>query len=310
MQPRRPLLRHSALRALATTFGLWVAALPTRAAEPAPAAADDERIERLEQRVEHIDHSLAQILQLLQAQQKQPADPVATADQPPVPPAPPPPGATAATPAVATASTPSADTAAVLRPTPNAPSGPLQPGALHDVWLRPTGYKGGVPATPSLVTIRDTRGPFFNLGRHIGEAEMAGNIGKPLVQVWRCHLHIKNAGTHVLIAEFQRKKDRMVAKDRKWDDYLFSWTARLDLGEKTLLDETNRFESTGKGTLSRTFSLDLEPGYYAVQLVTWMPKQDDDEAYDLKPLTFALRLREPGQLKPRDLGPADLFSAE
>ncbi len=294
--------RRRTLRPLATALALVAFAFVARAAEPAPAASTDERIERLEQRVERIDSSITQILQLLQAQQ-QPAAvpaPVVTVPQPPA--APPP--------AVATEPPPAADSAVVLRPTPSFPAGPFKPGALHDVWLRPAGYKGGVPNSPSLVTIRDARGPFFALERHIGDPAMAGNVGKPLVQVWRCYLHVKNAGTHVVIAEFQRKKDRMVAKDRKWNDYLFSWAARLDIGQKTLLDETNRFESSGKGTLSRTFSLDLEPGYYAVQLVTWMPKQNDDEEYDLKPLTFALRLREPGALKPRDLGPADLLSVE
>ena len=264
------------------------------AADPIPATTD-ERIERLEQRIGNIERSLEQIQQLLQNQQ-------AAANQPAT-------SARSHSPSVPVEQAAAAPIEAPV-PTPASVAANLKPGVLHDVWLRPEGYRGGVPGSPSLMTIRDTRGPLFQLGRYAEDPAMAGNVDKPVVQVWRCNLNIKRAGTHVLIAEFQRKKDRMVAREQKWDDYLFSWSARLSFGLKTLLDETNKFESVGKGTLSRTFTLDLEPGYYAVQIVTWMPKQGDDEEYDLKPLTFALRLREPGELKPRDLGPGDFFCRE
>ena len=73
----------------------------------------------------------------------------------------------------------------------------------------------------------------------------------------------------LLIAESRRTSDRKVAKDQVWDDYKYEWRAQLGLNEKVLLDETNKFESAGKGTLSRPFTLTLTPGYYAVQIVTW-----------------------------------------
>ena len=299
MFPLRPLRRQlrqlavlgcSALCALAAAPGL-------RAADPTPVSTD-ERITRLEQRVENVDRSLERILLLLQRQQP------AAAAQPAVQPV------VSAVSAPASTAVPAGTAGVTLQPTPIGATGNLKPGVLQDVWLRPIDFSGGVPTTPSLVTINDTRGPLFQLERYANEPGMAGNVGKPVVQVWRCHLLIKRAGTHVLIAEFQRAKDRMVAKAQKWDDFLFSWSAQLTLGPKLLLDETNRFENVGKGTLSRTFTLELEPGYYPVQIVTWMPKQDADEEYNLKPLTFALRLREPGELKPRALGPADFFRRE
>ncbi len=269
-----------------------------RGADPAPVPSD-ERMDKLEQRVDKIDRSLDQILLLLQTQQAVPSAPLAApvAQEP-----------GGALPASAPAAQPPADEPITLSPVSVAPA--LNPGVLLDVWLRPEGYRGGVPSSPSLVTVRDTRGAYFQLGRHTAEKELASNIGKPLVQVWRGYLHIKAAGTYVLIAESRRTSDRKVAKDQVWDDYKYEWRAQLSLNEKVLLDETNKFESAGKGTLSRPFTLTLTPGYYAVQIVTWLPEHPASEVYDYKPLTFALRLREPGALKPRDLGPGDFFCRE
>ena len=283
-----------ALLALSTGLALPLA----RAADPSPATSD-ERMDKLEQRVDKIDRSLDQILLLLQNQQAAPAPQAAGAIARE-------PAGTLPSPPAAPATTPETDTSITLAPTPVAAA--LKPGVLLDVWLRPTGYRGGVPSSPSLVTLRDQRGPCFQLGRHTEEKELASNIGKPLVQVWRCYLSIKTAGTYVLIAESRRTTDRNVAKDQVWDDYKFEWRTQLSLNGKTLLDETNRFESAGKGALSRPFTLKLTPGYYAVQLVTWLPEHPASEVYDYKPLTVALRLREPGALKPRDLASGDFLT--
>lgn len=284
-----------ALLALSTGFALPLA----RAADPAPPPSD-ERMDKLEQRVDKIDRSLDQILLLLQNQQAAPARAVA--------PLPPEVASGIPAPAPTPAATAETDASLSLAPMPVATA--LKPGVLLDVWLRPTGYRGGVPSGPSLVTLRDTRGPCFQLGRHTEEKELATNVGKPLVQVWRCYLNIKTAGTYSLIAESRRTTDRRVVKDQVWDDYKFEWRAQLTLNEKVLLDETNRFESVGKGALSRPFTLNLTPGYYAVQLVTWLPEHAASEVYDYKPLTFALRLREPGALKPRDLASGDFLCRE
>ena len=265
---------------------------------PSPA---DERMEKLEQRVEKIDQSLDQILQLLQKQQ------AGAANQPAVPAT-----APAAAPPVAQPATPgttlSADTPVTLAPA--SPGANLKPGMLLDVWARPAGFRGGVPAIPSLLTMPDTRGPLFALNRYAADKELASSVGKPLILVWRGYLQVKQSGAHVLIAEFRRTTDKSVAKSQPWGDFLYSWSAQLSVNGTTLLDETNRFASAGKGTLARNFTLNLEPGYYAVQLVTWLPKQAAEEIYDYSPLTLALRLREPGALKPRDLGPADFVCGQ
>lgn len=266
-----------------------------RGADAIP-ATNDQRMDKLEQRVDKIDRSLEQILLLLQSQQTNlPARPATAAVSTA--------GSASATPLPV----PPAAEETVLSFAPLSVETALKPGVLQDVWLRPARYTGTVPTTPSMVTIRDTRGPHFQLGRYASERELASSIGKPLVQVWRCYLNIKTEGSHVLIAEFRRTSDHSVAKSQPWDDFKFPWTARLSINDQLLLDETNQFESAGKGALARTFTLDLKPGYYAVQLVTWLPEQRSEEIYDYKPLTFALRLREPGALKPRDLGAADYF---
>ena len=178
---------------------------------------------------------------------------------------------------------------------------------MLDIWMRPEDFRGGVPVAPSLVTMLDTHGPFFALGRYADEREMASNLGKPILLVWRGYLNIKKSGTHVLIAEFRHTTDRKVARSQNWDDCQFDWSAQLSFNGKMLMDETNQFDNAGKGTLSRTFTLELEPGFYAVQIVTWLPRHPEDEVYDYKPLTFGLRLREPGAPKPRDLGAGDFF---
>lgn len=285
----------SALLALSLALPLS----PVFGAEPAPAAGE-ERIEKLEQRIDKIDRSLEQILKLLQNQSAAPAaQPVMVA-----------PTATSATADSVPAAAAATGEEAAISLAPVSVVGALKPGVLLDVWLRPELFRGNVPSTPSLVTMRDTRGPLFQLGRHADERELKSSVGKPLVQVWRCYLNIKTAGAHVLLAEFRRTTDRQVAKSQTWDDFQYSWNAHLSVNGRVLLDESNKFESAGKGTLSRTFTLDLKPGYYEVHLVTWLPKHPMDEVYDYKPLTFALRLREPGALKPRDLGPADFFCRE
>lgn len=286
-----------------TFLACWILPVCTiaHATDPAPASAE-QRIERLEQRLDTIDRSLEQIVQLLQNRAAAPTAPAAPA----VPTATAPAGAISAVEAVAPPLDP--DAPVVLAPATTAVQ--TKPGVRLDVWPRAADGKGTVPTIPSLVTILDTRGPFFALGRYAAEREMASSVGKPLLQVWRCYLKITQAGRHVLIAEFRQTKDRSVAKSQPWNDYLFPWSAQLSVNGKMLLDETNKFESSGKGALARTFTLDLTPGYYAVQIVTWLPKQPADEIYDYKPLTFALRLREPGALKPRDLGPADFFDGQ
>jgi hypothetical protein len=275
--------------ALSSARFLLLLLLPVaRAADPTPAPRE-ARLDQLEQRVDHIDRSLEQILRLLQSQQAAPV----TAPAMPMAPA--------------------ADT--VQPPAATAPRAPaiiakdanMKPGVMLDIWLRPEDFRGGVPGTPSLVTILDTRGPLFALGRYADEREMASNLGKPVLQVWRAYLNIKKSGPHVLIAEFRRTTDRKVARSQNWDDFQFDWSAQLNFNGKSLLDETNKFDSAGKGTLSRTFTLELEPGFYAVEIATWLPKHSEDEVYDYKPLTFGLRLREPGALKPRDLGVGDFF---
>ncbi len=289
MQPRALIL----LRAIATGCVLLGLLASRLAAQSAPTSSD-ERLERLEQKVDALNASVERLRLLLEGNA---GAPITTAKKPTVP---------------VLAATASATTAAAEsdQPRPAALASPTRPGTTLDLWLRPPGYRGGVPGTPSLVTLRDDRAPLFHLGRHEKEPEMAGNTGKALVHVWRGHLRIANAGTHVLIADFQRKKDRQVAPGRKWDDYQFTWAARLVVGGKTLLDERNRFVNAGRGTLSRTFTLELEAGDYPVEIVSWMPDQEDDEEYYFRPLTFVLRLREPGREKPRELGPADFVCAD
>jgi hypothetical protein len=270
----------------------------------APAATGpsptDERLEKLEQRVEKIDQSLDQILLLLQKQQAgaahQPAPPTTAPAASPV--------AQPATPGT----TLSADTPVTLAPASPGPN--LKPGMLLDVWSRPSGFRGGVPAIPSLLTVLDARGPLFALNRYAADKELASSVGKPLLLVWRGYLQVKQAGAHVLIAEFRRTTDKSVAKSQPWGDFLYSWSAQLSMNGTVLLDETNRFASAGKGTLARNFTLNLDPGFYAVQIVTWLPKQAAEDIYDYSPLTLALRLREPGALKPRDLGPADFVCGQ
>ncbi len=291
VQPHPQRFRR-AFTACFVLLGLLGFGLVSFAAPPASPSAKD-RLERLEQKVDALNASLERVLFLLEGNASAPTA-VNTPAQPSRHPEVPAPAAPAES----------------DQPMPVELTGPTSPGTTLDLWLRPPGYKGGIPTTPSLVTLRDDRGPFFHLARHEKEPSMAGNTGKALVHVWRGHLQIKTSGTHVLIADFQRKKDRIVATEQKWDDYLFAWAARLRVGGKTLLDETNRFTSAGKGTLSRTFTLELEPGYYPVEIVSWMPKQADEEEYYFKPLTFALRLREPGTDKPRDLGPTDFVHSE
>ena len=288
-------LRHTVL-----SLASLALVLASAAADPAPSPSD-ERLEKLEQRVEKIDQSLDQILQLLQKQQ-------AGAANQPSPPA----TAPAAASPVAQPSTPgtslSADTPVTLAPASPGPN--LKPGMLLDVWARPAGFRGGVPAIPSLLTMADARGPLFALNRYAADKELATSVGKPLLLVWRGYLQVKQAGAHVLIAEFRRTTDKSVAKSQPWGDFLYSWSAQLSVNGTVLLDETNRFASAGKGTLARNFTLNLEPGFYAVQLVTWLPKQAAEDIYDYSPLTLALRLREPGALKPRDLGPADFVCGQ
>lgn len=291
MQPR-PQRRSRIITAAFIFLGILGFGLVSAADTSAPVSTE-ERLERLERKVDAMNASLERLILLVEGNTS-PTAAAGTATQlssrPTVP------------------SAPESDESD--QPKPVELVGATHPGTTLDVWLRPAGYRGGVPSTPSLVTIRDDRAPYFQLARHEKDPAMAGNTGKALVHVWRGLLQIKTAGTHVLIADFQRKKDRIVATEQKWDDYLFAWAARLRVGGRTLLDETNRFTSAGKGTLSRTFTLELEPGFYPVEIVSWMPKQAEEEEYYFRPLTFALRLREPGAEKPRDLGPADFLCSE
>ncbi len=264
--------------------------LPFTVAEDAAPATDGERIEMLEQRVDKLEHLLERILLLLQKQQAAANNQLAQKPNPVAKP-------------TQRASTLAADAQVTIAPV--SPAANLKPGILLDVWSRPNNFQGGVPSTPSLLTVLDTRPPLFALNRYAADKELASSVGKPHILAWRGYLQVKQAGAHVLVAEFRRTTDKSVAKSQPWKDHLFSWSAQLSVNDTPLLDETNKFESAGKGTLARNFTLNLQPGFYAVQLVTWLPSQGAEDIYDYSPLAIGLRLREPGALKPRDLGPTD-----
>ena len=146
--------------------------------------------------------------------------------------------------------------AAASGPTPVAVSKTKMPGAILDFWLM-DGASKDIPASPALVTLRDTTQP-FGFGNCLEQPEIAAYKQKYLGFRWRGLVQVEKAGQYLVVLDF-RTGDQ--------GPYGTSYAAPLPLNTKFTLAGTDVFSGAvqiqGKKFVeAKTATVDLQPGFY------------------------------------------------